>query len=867
LPVKDQFGDPLPAGALARLGTTRWRHGGIVQFAVMLPDCKTVVTAADDNVVRVWDYPSGKEIRQIGDAAAAYAENPRIGRQVIYRPNGMSVAVAPDGKTVASNFDGTVRLFEIATGKALGPLQSSNNQSFRTATAMVFSPDGVHLAALEYDNTVRVWDWAKGKEVRNFSGPGPNGNIVYGGNHTLVYSPNGKMIASTSLQIVGGMPVYRIVIWDPTNGKELQSIPVNQSAAICSPVFSPDSKKLAFTGGDSSITVIEPETGRELQKIKGQLGTTSWLLFGPGSDILFCQSPAQHGVQVVDLATGKVIRKLLDESHNNGAVFYGNGMTPSMSVSPDWKTLILAHREHAPCFIDIQSGKEIGDLGNDASPISLLHFSPDGKYLLTHSNDGPAKKWEAATGKLLHTQTLPQGSMFPTVSPDGKTIASFLPQIRSYRLTDLESGKELGKIPLPARDYNAGITFSPDGRILAVRWPQDQKLDVFELPSCKKLFQINIATGAPEPNVGIIGPIRMAPSTVFFSADGKLLAAYSDPHTFALWDVTSGKRTLAFTPVNDAFVVDGAFTPDRRTVALEMDEGKVALYEIATGTIRRTFAKKPPAPATGLMVRGRVMGFVSYGVDNNQGVGTRLGFSPDGKTLFYGAPDRALYLWDLATGKELTTLKGHTGGITAIAVSPDGTTVATASSDTTGLVWDVAHLDRRGFEAKNLYHEDAWKALAETDAAQAYDAIWSMVANSQDTLGMLQTRLKPAPFVEVTQVQQLIGQLDDPQYKVRQKANLALLKMGDRVQEAVEKALAGNPPLEARKRLQDMDAKLSSPILQGEALRACRAIEVLECIGTPQARQLVRLLAEGAPGASTTTAAQQAIKRMKDAGR
>src|SRR5262249_18513220 len=64
--LKDQHGDPLPPGALARLGTVRWRHGGLVLFAGFLADGKGLVTAASDGMARVWEVDSGRELRRFG---------------------------------------------------------------------------------------------------------------------------------------------------------------------------------------------------------------------------------------------------------------------------------------------------------------------------------------------------------------------------------------------------------------------------------------------------------------------------------------------------------------------------------------------------------------------------------------------------------------------------------------------------------------------------------------------------------------------------------------------------------------------------------------------------------------------------------
>ena len=79
--------------------------------------------------------------------------------------------------------------------------------------------------------------------------------------------------------------------------------------------------------------------------------------------------------------------------------------------------------------------------------------------------------------------------------------------------------------------------------------------------------------------------------------------------------------------------------------------------------------------------------------------------------------------------------------------------------------------------------------------------------------------------------------------------------------ETLDKALAAQPPLETRQRLEELRGKMTGMLLQGERLRAFRAVEVLDRIGTPEARELLRTLADGAPEALLTTSARAALKR------
>ena len=66
-----------------------------------------------------------------------------------------------------------------------------------------------------------------------------------------------------------------------------------------------------------------------------------------------------------------------------------------------------------------------------------------------------------------------------------------------------------------------------------------------------------------------------------------------------------------------------------------------------------------------------------------------MAFSPDGKTLASGSDDKTIKLWDVASGKNTATVKGHKNKVETVAFSPDGKTLASGSSDKTIKLWDV----------------------------------------------------------------------------------------------------------------------------------------------------------------------------------
>jgi hypothetical protein len=158
--------------------------------------------------------------------------------------------------------------------------------------------------------------------------------------------------------------------------------------------------------------------------------------------------------------------------------------------------------------------------------------------------------------------------------------------------------------------------------------------------------------------------------------------------------------------------------------------------------------------------------------------------------------------------------------------------------------------------------ERCWQALAGDDAEKAFDAIRNLCAAPKDAVAWITQRLKPTPLLDLKHIDDLIAQLDHNQFKMRQSANAELLNLGRQVLPALDKALAANPPLESKRRLEDLRGKLTGMILQGEQLRASRAVEVLEIMATTDARQVLQTLAQGGAGAVVTESAQAALKRL-----
>jgi RNA polymerase sigma factor (sigma-70 family) len=863
----DANGDPLPPGAVARLGTVRWRHGARASVLTFAAGGKEVVTAGPDGEVRVWDPSSGKQMRRLGkpmkpDEADAYP-----------RP----AALSADGKRAATTGDDGVRVWDVATGKELHRFEH-DVEKWAQIVAIALTPDGKGLLISSVGKVV-LYDVATGKERQRFEHKNAGKAkdqvevpLVLG---QLTFSPDGKWLAAPAVE--AGQPDKDITdgvrIWDVATGKEVLTVggPVKEDNIVASaayPAFSPDGKVIARVALDGTIRLHDTAGGKE----KRTLGESSkdevidGLMFAPGGKTLAALQ-LDGTIRLYDVATGKELRRLAE-----------GGAKPQTTVS----------------FAPLLRPNEYPSYSADAPPLA---FSPDGKTLAVVSGENAVRLWDAATGKELPRPNGHTGGVAElAASADGKTVVTAGTD-GTLRRWERATGKQLGEVAAPGDGYSGSL--SPTGRFFAR--VDETTIHVWDVAAKKNVTKLEL----PEELRGQ-GQVYVT----IFSADEKVLAAADPGGTIHLWDTATGKALRTLTPPQAEGAQTGAllssleFSRDGRTLlAVQLMDGaagipvpakaqpappqappepksRICMWDAATGTALRhwdvpgrvmgaTFTPDGRSVATATAERVTVWE-VATGKErfSDKGAAGLVSCSPDGRVLAAAGGvtgGTAVRVLDLRTGKEIARLKGHDAEVVALAFTHDGSFLVSGSADSTGLVWGGAAMAppaRKPDEQTVERLDELWADLASGDAGKAFRAAALLESSPKGAAALLAERVKPVAAPDAKQVARWIKELDDDSFDVREKAAAELGRLRELARPALEQALKSRSA-ETQRRAEELLARVKADAAwSSDDLRRLRALEVLEKVNTPEARELLQGLSRGAEGSWLTREAKSSLERQ-----
>jgi hypothetical protein len=224
-----------------------------------------------------------------------------------------------------------------------------------------------------------------------------------------------------------------------------------------------------------------------------------------------------------------------------------------------------------------------------------------------------------------------------------------------------------------------------------------------------------------------------------------------------------------------------------------------------------------------------------------------------------------VHLCDTATGKWVKRLEGHQGEVMTLAFAPDARRVASGNRDTTALIWDITGLvtkKRRPDPLPRNELDTLWSTLAAADAAKAYQAILTLEALPEQAVPLLAEHLRCRSAPDAERIADLVKQLDSEDFAARQRAASELRKLGWTAEPFLLKALEDKPSLEVRKRAKELLDEIFKTEPSPQLLQDLRAVEVLERIGTPQAKKVIQELANHTPATKLTREAKASLDRL-----
>jgi WD40 repeat protein len=838
---KDRHDDALPPGAIARLGTLRLR--GVRGCLAFSPDGRLLAasTGTAGEQVTIWDAATGRQMSRLAVGA----------------PTLEHLAFSPDGKRLLCwGYSPHARVWDIAAGKELFTV-AGGQAAFTADGKTLVSADGqdgparVRLSDATTGRLIRDWEAGQGVEqmalddgrtVALVERAAPDraqlhdlntGKILCTiafegqGQKWMSLAPDGKTLVTARRQGVW--------LWDTTSGKELRHW---QQRTDGRPAFSRDGKMLAWTGYDEQVGIAR-----------------LWVVEVDGT------APRAVGAPV-------------------------NCFEPPC-FTPDGKALAVRTDGHAVVLREVAGGKDVVRLDAHTSPVIELALSPDGHHVVSRGRDG-LLAWESLTGRLLHTT--PEGDVtgeyHVALLPDGGQLTAERTANPAtgglFRLRDPLTGREVWRFE--GRPDAGEVAVAPGGRYVALSGRGAEWLCVLDLKTgqCRYRF---------DPQGGAFG-LRL-------SADGDVLVWHREPvrprevhvrrhaagKTLVLKGLPSGDEVDRWLAQRHYVSPDGRWlvVPEGRRLqrwdlgtgqeSAALPDAQRTIWDLAwSADGRLVVARGSSAPSAVIVEEARRdvrVWDVTQGLAHldQAGAPSWLRFSRDGRMLLTTDGEGVVRLHEVATGKERRRLAGHLAcEVAAAALSDDGRLLASGGYDSQILVWDLTGRSPDGHwrtgRAGPGQLSGWWDALAGADAGTAYTAVWGLASDPDGAAALLGKELRPVARGDAARVKVLVEQLDHEDFDTRERAEGELAGMGEGIAAELRPALARTTSAEARRRLQRLVDALEQLVPSGKQLQTLRAVEALEFMGTKEAREVLRCLAEGLPEARVTREAKASLDRL-----
>jgi WD40 repeat protein len=496
-----------------------------VRALAVAPDGSWLVSASNDHAVRIWDVATGTErATLVGHASEVCA-----------------VAIAPDGSWLASGSDDqTVRIWDIATGAERTVLTGHTGW----VRAVAIAPDGSWLASggAGADGTVRVWDVGTGAERTVLNG---HSSWI----RSMAISPTGSWLASASAD-------GTLRIWDAHTGLDRATL-TGHTGGVNAVAAGPDGSWLVSggAGADGTVRVWDAATGAEHATLTGHTSWVNTVAVAPDGSWLASASN-DHTIRIWDAATGTK-----DRARLTGRI----GWVNAVAVAPDGSWLASGGADRTIRIWDAHTGTERGDLRGHIGWVNAVAVAPDGSWLASAGADSVVRIWDVATGAFRVARTGHMGGLRAmAIAPDRSWLASGGAD-GTLRIWDVTVGVE--RFVLTGHTgWVWAVAIAPDGSWLATGGA-DRTIRIWDVPAGSERCVLS-------GHAGGVWALAVAP-------DGSWLASGGDDQAVRIWDVATGAERRVLTG-HTGEIRAMTLSPDGAWLASVDADGIVRIWDVAT---------------------------------------------------------------------------------------------------------------------------------------------------------------------------------------------------------------------------------------------------------------------------------------------
>jgi len=571
-------------------------HADWVTACAVTPDGRRMVSASDDQTLKVWDLESGRVLATLeghADRVTACAVTPD-GRQVVSASSDQTLkvwdlasgcvvatltghadgvtgcAATPDGRRVVSaSLDQTLKVWDLASGRALATLEGHADR----VNACAVTPDGRRVVSASLDQTLKVWDLASERAVATLEGHTDRVNAC-------AVTPDGHRVVSVSSD-------QTLKVWDLDSGHALATLE-GHADRVNACAVTPDSRRVVSASSDKTLKVWNLESGRAVATLEGHASWVTGCAMTP------------DGRRVVSASDDKILKVWDLESGHALATRDGHAArVTACAVTPDSRQVVSASWDQTLRVWNLESGRAVATLEGHAARVNACAVTPDGQRVVSASSDKTLKVWNLATGRTVATLADYVTRMTAcAVTPDGQRVVSASSD-QTLRVWDLASGRAVATLEGHAARV-PGCAVTPDGRRV-VSASLYRTLKVWDLESGRVVATL-------EGHADRVNACAVTP-------DGRRVVSASSDKTLKVWDLESGRAVATLEGHADR-VNACAVTPDGQRVVSASSDKTLKVWDLEAGacvlTHRANAAYTAVTTATTAIIAGDAVGSVWF---------------------------------------------------------------------------------------------------------------------------------------------------------------------------------------------------------------------------------------------------------------